>query len=115
MPRSDVEAEFADFHRENPHVYEAMVRLARRALSQDPCRRRLSARMLWEVVRYETWSRLSRRSVWKLNNNLVPLYARLIMGTEPDLRGVFETHASSRGTASPSRSGVTDGSEGLRC
>lgn len=107
--RADLAEEFAEFHSANPHIYEALVRLARRALRDDPYRRRLSARMLWEVVRYDTWSNTSSRSAWKLSNDLVPLYARLMMQQEIDLRGVFQTHSSSRSLPLPLRSPSPDG------
>lgn len=80
---------FERFHRDNPHVYETLVRLARRWRSRNPGRR-CGIGMLYEVARWTLELRTEGEPV-ALNNNYRAFYARLLMDTEPDLEGVFET------------------------
>lgn len=84
----DLDRDFAEFHAENPHVYDALVALARQAKARG--HRALGIGMLWEVLR---WNRLfdTRRDAegFKLNNNLRSRYAREIHAREPDLAGIF--------------------------
>jgi hypothetical protein len=77
---------FLKFHRENPKVYETLVRLSRKAKRQG--RDRIGIKMLWEVARWEIFLRTTGDE-YKLNNNYHSRYARLIMRKEPDLRGIF--------------------------
>jgi len=81
--------EFWDFHQSNPAVYRALVRLARQARQQGKIK--IGIRMLWEVMRWEFWLQTDDNvSDFKLNNNYISRYARLIMEREPDLAGCFE-------------------------
>lgn len=84
----DTEADFREFHRQNPHVYRILRQMAldyRRA-GNDRC----GMKMLWEVLRY-TSSVQTSGEPYKLNNNYTALYARLLMDQERELRGFFET------------------------
>jgi hypothetical protein len=85
---ADLDAEFLAFHAANPHIYDALVVLARRARSAG--RTRAGIGMLWEVLRWDIFIRTTGTE-YKLNNNLRSRYARLIMHREPDLAGFFET------------------------
>lgn len=79
--------QFAIFHDINPHVYDNLVRMARDLVARG--HQRVGVGMLFEVLR---WSSMRTDSeAWKLNNNYRSHYARLIMATEDDLAGVFET------------------------
>jgi hypothetical protein len=78
---------FAEFHRENPKVYDHLVRLARKAVGAG--KRKLGIRMLWEVVRWEIFLETTDPD-FKLNDHHHSRYARMIMRLEPDLAGVFE-------------------------
>lgn len=90
MVRRDVENQFWDFHETNPHVYSALVGLARKA--KDAGRERIGIRMLWEVMRWEhLLTTVDPSAEWKLNDSYTSRYARLIMECEPDLKDVFET------------------------
>ncbi len=81
---------FLVFHYKNPKVYDALVRLARRAVARG--KDRIGIGMLWEVMRWEMWLDVDVASEdFKLNNNYRSMYARMIMKTEPDLADVFET------------------------
>jgi hypothetical protein len=80
---------FERFHRENPHVYELLVSLAREWKAARPGRR-CGMKMLFERCRWD----LNVKSVGEpivLNNNYHAFYARLIMEQETDLADLFET------------------------
>lgn len=84
---------FADFHSHNPHVYDALVALAREARRING-RAKVGIGMLFEVLRWQTFIRTqgeSERDGYKLNNVFRSRYARLIMERERDLAGIFDT------------------------
>ena len=85
---SRIDREFKMFHRDNPHVYVELVRLAREAVSRG--HKRIGVKMLWEVLRWHFWLNTKTDDDFTLNNNYTSRYARLIMATEADLRSVFE-------------------------
>ena len=53
--------------------------------------RRYSLRTIWEQLRWHFEIEKPSGDEFKLNDHLVPYYARLVMEREPDLRGFFET------------------------
>jgi len=77
---------FEEFHRENPWVYESMVRLARQAKAAG--KTKIGLRLLLEVCRWERILSTTDED-FKINNNYAPYYARLIMSQCPDLKGMF--------------------------
>ena len=81
---SEAEKAFRDFHRSHPEVFETLSGLAFQAL--DRGYNRMSVKQLWEITRWgdELGSDIA------LNNNYHSRYARLLMRTHPELRGVFE-------------------------
>lgn len=86
---SRLDKEFKEFHAANPHVYLALVRMARAWKARSfP---KVGIGMLWEVLRYHEGLRTKGDPNFKLNNNHRSRYARLIMGRELDLKGFFET------------------------
>lgn len=88
-PRTKLDREFSRFHRENPAVFETLVRLARHALARG--HRRIGIRMLWERMRWELTVEVEKRlGDFELNNNLTSRYARLIASECADLRDCFE-------------------------
>lgn len=85
----DLEEEFWEFHRQNPHVYAA---LRERALGlRRMGHKRYSIKTLLEVERWHTDMQTAPDAKYKLNNNHAPFYARLLMEREPELAGLFET------------------------
>lgn len=80
---------FARFHRENPHVYGALVELARRWIATHPDRV-CGIGMLYEVARWKLALR-TRGEPLALNNNYRAFYARLMMERERELESVFRT------------------------
>ncbi len=86
---SRLAAEFLAFHQANPAVYDELVKLARQAKAKG--REKIGIGMLWEVLRWHFWLETKGDEEFKLNNNHRSRYARLIMGLEADLAGVFQT------------------------
>ncbi len=83
---------FAWFHENNPHVYRALVDLARRR--KELGRKHWSMKAAFEVLRHLGTFRTDPRSEvtrYKLNNNNTAFYADLIMKNEADLAGFFRT------------------------
>lgn len=99
MPLAHQE-EFERFHRENPHVYEHLERLAFRLRNRGV--ERWGIKSLWETLRYEMAINTNEPiGAYKLNNNLTASYARALMERNPDdLAGFFEIRER-RSVASP--------------
>ena len=92
------EERFNAFHAANPHVYEALVEMARKwkSAGHTSC----SMKLLFEVLRWKRgilirWKE-NQGDEWTLNNNYTAWYSRLIMDSEPDLAGFFETRGGDR-------------------
>ena len=79
---------FCQYHEQNPEVYRTLVRLARQMKARGY--RRVGIKMLFEVARYHLMLQTADPDGFKLNNNYTSRYARLIMESEPDLKGFFE-------------------------
>lgn len=82
-----LEQSFQRFHRENPNVYETLVRLARRWRRQRPDSK-CGMKMLYEVARW-TLSLQTQGEPIRLNNNYHAFYARMMMERETDLVELF--------------------------
>ncbi len=82
-----LEDNFKRFHAENPHVYEMLVKLARRWKRRNP--NRCGIGMLFETARWYLHLQ-GEGEPMHLNNNYRAFYARLIMDQELDLDGIFE-------------------------
>ena len=73
--------------------------------------------MLFEVLRWDHLMRTNAQD-FKLNNNYTAYYARLIMETETDLRGIFQTRELRAGSGRwvlgpPPEAPVAEGQEAL--
>jgi hypothetical protein len=77
---------FRQFHYDNPHVYHALVMLARNLKKKG--HQTYGMKSLFEVLRWE-YAMKTTGSAFKLNNNYTSMYARLIMQNEPDLQEFF--------------------------
>lgn len=85
----DHRVEFERFHRENPHVYERLKRLAFKLKVRGV--QRWGIKALYEVLRFEeALATTASAGSYRLNNNYTSLYARKLMAAEPDLEGFFE-------------------------
>jgi hypothetical protein len=84
--RPPIETPFQKFHRENSHVY----RVLRDTSLEEKRSGRYSASMkyIYEVVRRSKVQ--TNGHPYKLNNNFTSHYSRLLMESEPELRGFFE-------------------------
>lgn len=90
--RPPLNARFAEYHAANPHVYEQLVKLARRATGAGA--KRLGIAQLFEVLRWRTMLATRDPDGFKLNNDYRAPYARMMMEREEDLAGVFELRRS---------------------
>lgn len=77
---------WAEFHRANPAVWEAFLRRTREAWASG---RKVGARCVWERMRWELDIEVQSED-FKLNDHLVPYFARLVMLRYPELDGYFE-------------------------
>ena len=84
---------FELFHASNPHVYSALVALARKFRAKNRSAQTGIA-MLYEVLRWEYYLNIDTEDDFKLCNNYKAFYARLIMQNEPDLQGIFNLKRS---------------------
>lgn len=83
---------FEIFHRENPHVYRTLVRLAREWVNSTGSRK-LGIKSLYEVARWRLAIETSDPE-YRLNNSYTAYFSRLIMRQEPDLDGLFNLRYS---------------------
>jgi hypothetical protein len=86
------EQRFADFHEANPLVYSELVKAARQ-FRQQTGRQRCGMSLLFGRVRW-VLSLQTKGDVFRLNNDYLPFYSRLVMAQEPDLAGMFDTRRS---------------------
>ena len=82
--KSDLQLRFEAFHRQNPHVLDAVISLSKR--TRDAGRKRGSISQIFEVLRY-TYSLRTAGSDYKLANAHRAFYARIVMALHPELSG----------------------------
>ena len=80
---------FEEFHRDNPHVYVELRKLAFKLVDRGWEHYGIMA--LWNVVRFHRHMETIADDGFKLNNNHTPFYARRLMENEPGLGDFFET------------------------
>lgn len=85
-PRAVLER-FKDFHRDNPHVYERFREHARQMRAAGWGR--YSARTIFEVMRWNENLR-TRGDAFKVNDDHIPIYARLLIYHHPEFADFFE-------------------------
>lgn len=89
---ASVRERFLRFHDENPHVYKALVGLARYAKKTGM--EKAGMTLLYGGLRWQHATKIKvRRELGapKLNNNYMAFYSRLIMQNESDLKDFFDT------------------------
>ena len=84
---SDIDDKFQEFHQKNPQVLDHLIKTALRFKAKGSTR--LSAKLLWEFARADHWLSSEDRTPWKLCNNHVSRYARLLDAV-PELHGMFQ-------------------------
>jgi hypothetical protein len=83
-PNSDLEAQFFEFHRNNPDVYLLFKKFADKVKKSGY--KRYSCRTILHRVRWETDIKTvegKNRTPFKINNNYSPYYARMLMAKHP--------------------------------
>lgn len=75
-----IDQAFVQFHRDNPEVFDLLVKYARQAKAAG--RRRFGIRMLWERLRWYVLIETTDPSGYKLNDHYHSRYARLLMARE---------------------------------
>lgn len=86
-----LEAKWHAFHEANPHVYRLLRDEALKAKRAGL--RRFGMKALFERLRWISQVE-TVGDPYRLNNNYTAFYARLLMESEPALRGFFETRES---------------------
>jgi len=81
-----ISSAFAEFHRENPHVYSHFKDFATRAILAGV--RRTSSKFIIERIRWELMVE-TRSSDFKINNNFTSRYARLFIEDFPQHHELF--------------------------
>jgi len=83
---------FRKFHKENPWVYQELVKLTFKLLGKG--RKRYGMKGLFEVIRWHRAMETDADDGFKLNNNHTAFYARMLMMNELRLKGFFVTRDS---------------------
>ncbi|RWP18843.1 MAG: hypothetical protein EOR00_09395 [Mesorhizobium sp.] len=83
-----IQRRFAEYHQQNPHVYELFKRFAVRALGAG--KSVLSAKFIFERIRWEAEIE-TQGDAFKVNNNYPAYYARKFMEDFPSFGDCFRT------------------------
>lgn len=78
---------FEQYHRDNPHVYDALLRFTRQIKAAGRSEYAIAA--VFERVRWHFYIETNTDEGFKLPNNFKPYFSRLIMHNEKDLAGIF--------------------------
>ena len=93
-----VRRRFERFHRDNPHVFRKFKELA--FAMKATGRERYSARTIVEKMRWD-YDINTTGGVFKINDDFVPIYVRLLIQRYPEFAGFFELRiVRSRGAIS---------------
>jgi len=88
-PRRSIAERFADFHIQNPDVYQAIVEIAR--VMKGRGIHKMGIALIFERLRWLHFIDSTKGAEpFKLSNSFRAEYARLIMQQEPSLAGFFE-------------------------
>lgn len=84
--RRSLQKRFEKFDAANPHIFAALLSIARRwkAAGRTHC----SVDFLMHILRWETGLR-GEGDVFKINNDYASLYARKIVATHPEFEDFF--------------------------
>ncbi|MAS98849.1 MAG: hypothetical protein CMF29_08040 [Kiritimatiellaceae bacterium] len=83
----NLKEEWWEFHKANPHVYNLFCDYANKAIASG--RKHYSARTIIELIRWHNDIETTE-SDFKINDHVVPYYARLFMHYHPEHKGFFE-------------------------
>ena len=82
---------FWAFHQENPQVFELFKRFTEEMRGTG--RKRYGVKSIAERIRWH-FATTSRSDEFKMNNNYVSCYARLLILNDPELKDFFQTRES---------------------
>jgi hypothetical protein len=80
--------QFVSFHNSNLHVYRQIVDQARAFRKKRP-QGVIGIALIYNLMRWEN-ALSTVGDKYKLRNDFMPFYARLVMVKNPDLKGVFK-------------------------
>ncbi len=86
--RRSVVVRFEKFHAENPHIFELVVKFAKQLKARG--RTRYGMKSIAERVRWEMAVETDGDD-FKINNNYMSCYARLLILKYPEFRSMFKT------------------------
>ena len=78
---------FLSYHEQNPQVWERFQEMA--ASLRSSGRRKYSAWVMIQVIRWEH-DIVTKGDVFKINNDFIALYARMLIARRPEFEGFFE-------------------------
>ena len=85
---------FITWLKDNMHIYEAFHKYAI-DLRVNGCRKYYSARSIIHRMRWDTYYREAQPSKFKVQDHCTPYLARLVMLTNPQLKGMFSIKGGS--------------------
>lgn len=88
QPQMTLAERFAEFHSQNPHVADALERLAEQWLAAG--NRKVGMKALFERLRWESGIR-TEGSAYVLNNSWTAFYSRLLLDRRPEWAGRITT------------------------
>jgi hypothetical protein len=91
--RSTIQQRFEAFHQANPWIYRVLVQMIQEL--RDHGVTRFGVRSLWEVLRWKiTMGQVHvPDGDFKLNDNFISRYARLLIANNPEYVTMFELRA----------------------
>lgn len=84
---------FRAFHEANPHVYQAFKQKAHEAKAAGV--EKTSHWLIMNVLRWESGLQTSGKE-WRISNDHISIYARLLIWNEPEFEGFFDLHQMKR-------------------
>ena len=106
--RPDLLAEFEQFDRDNPKIWELIERFCAAVIEAGMKKWSISG--IFERIRWEFYVVTKSKDEWKINNNHRAYYARKWLAAHPEYPDFFETRRVRSGPSSnqPDRRGYFD-------
>lgn len=81
---------FKKYHKENPHIYREFKRYA---LEMKKVRNKSSAWLIVNRIRWDFDIKSNSDEVWKISNDYIAVYARMLIYNNPEFEGFFTLKA----------------------
>jgi hypothetical protein len=78
---------FSDYHRKNPHIYREFLRYAK---EMRRFRRKSSGWLIVNRIRWDHDIKSNSRERFKISNDYIALYCRLLISEYPEFEGFFD-------------------------